>query len=134
MAEDFLNTENQVAADIILESMQQDAMDPVEFIKSRNIHIELEIDPELAENGVEEGEPGRSEIRHLEETARLVMQLRQLAVNRQIKDIRFLQSDEESDEGQKEQKPDPHIQKKLMMLIKGRGLLDRALAKPIVIE
>ena len=134
MAEDFLNTENQVAADIILESIQQDALDPVEFIKSRNIHIELEIDPELAENGVEEGEPGRSEIRHLEETARLVMQLRQLAVNRQIKDIRFLQSDEETDEGQKEQKPDPHIQKKLMTLIKGRGLLDRALAKPIVIE
>jgi len=135
-AEDFRNTENQVAADVILASMQQEALDPVDYIKSKNIIIELERNPDLTENGEDNDEPGRSEIRHLEETVRLIMQLRQMAVNREINDIRFLQSEQEkeTEEEKNDLRADPHTQKKLITLIKARGLLDRALSKPIVIE
>ena len=128
---DFMNTENQLIAKIIFDSLSQDDLDPVDYITSR-----MEADPMLTEINssqmlVTSDGKSSSELRHLEEIARLVMQVRQLSVNQQIKDFRFLQSGKnEGNNG----KQDMILQERLLELIKMRGLLDRALSKPVIIE
>ena len=59
------------------------------------------------------------------------MQTRQLSINQQIKDFQFLQSSQD-EENVVEQ--DVVLQKRLLNLIKMRGLLDRALSKPVNIK
>ena len=67
--------------------------------------------------------------RALEETIRLVMQLRQLSVNAQINQLRFLQADPENSPDQKDLTA---LLNTLNQLIKQRGLLDKALSTPIL--
>ena len=128
---DFTSTENQHIGKMIFDSLSQDDLDPVDFITSRmeGESILTEINHSQAPKTSEEEKT--SELRQLEETARLVIQARQLSVNQQIKDFRFLQSskNEENNGGQ-----DIVLQDRLLDLIKKRGLLDRALAKAVIIE
>ena len=67
--------------------------------------------------------------RALEETIRLVMQLRQLSVNAQINQLRFLQADPENPPDQKDLTA---LLNNLNQLIKLRGVLDKALSTPIL--
>jgi hypothetical protein len=69
--------------------------------------------------------------RELEEIIRLVMQLRQTQVNGLINQMRFLQSSQEAPPDKKDQDTQQEI---FMRLIKSRGLLDKALAKPMIID
>jgi DNA primase len=128
--EDFSNTENQQIAGVVLASLKQDDLDPLDYI-TENLALEdyftQEESPPLPKS---EDEEENSEHRVLEETARLVMQLRQISVNQEIKDIRFLQDNRE--DGSREQKK--LILNRILILVKERGLLDRALAKPVTIE
>ena len=128
---DFSSTENQYIAKIIFDSLSQDDLDPVDYITSRmeGESILTEINHSQAPKTLEEEK--NSELRQLEEAARLVMQARQLSVNQQIKDFRFLQS---SQNGENNREQDIVLQGRLLDLIKKRGLLDRALAKPVIIE
>jgi len=128
---DFTSTENQQIGKMIFNSLSQDDLDPVDFITSRleGESILTEINHSQAPKTLEEEKT--SELRQLEETARLVMQARQLSVNQQIKDFRFLQSSQnEEDNGEQ----DLFLQDRLLDLIKKRGLLDHALAKAVIIE
>ena len=128
---DFTSTENQQIGKMIFDSLSQDDLDPVDFITSRmeGESILTEINHSQAPKTLEEEKT--SELRQLEETARLVMQARQLSVNQQIKDFRFLQSSQ-NEENNGEQ--DLFLQDRLLDLIKKRGLLDHALAKAVIIE
>jgi len=72
-----------------------------------------------------------SEQRHLEETARLILQGRQTSVNQEIKGLRLLQSEQEN--GIPKDKS-TETQNRTLLLIKLRGKLDRALSKPIIIN
>jgi len=128
---DFTSTENQLFAKLIFDSLSQNDLDPIDYITSRMEEetILTEIDhshpPETSD------EKKKSELRQLEETIRLVMQTRQLSINQQIKDFRFLQSSQnEKNNGEQ----DEILQKRLLDLIKMRGLLDHALSKPINIK
>ena len=128
---DFTNTENQHIVKIVLDSLSQDDLDPVDYITSRmeGETIPTEINHSQAPKTSEEEK--NSKLRKLEETTRLVMQARQLSVNQQIKDFRFLQSSQNNENNSDQ---DIVLQDHLLDLIKKRGLLDRALSKPVIIE
>jgi len=128
---DFTSTENQHLAKLIFDSLSQDDLDPVDYItlKVEEESILTEIDH--SHPPAKPDEKKNSELRQLEETTRLVMQTRQLSINQQIKDFQFLQSSQ-NEENNGEQ--DTVLQKRLLDLIKRRGLLDRALSKPVNIK
>ena len=128
---DFVSTENQHIAKIIFDSLTQDDLDPVDYITSS-------VEGESTLTVINHSQPPKTseeekntELRQLEETARLVIQARQLSVNQQIKDFRFLQSSRNEDNNMEQ---DMVLQERLLDLIKIRGLLDRALSKPVNIE
>jgi len=125
---DFTSTENQHFAKLIFDSLSQNDLDPIDYITSRmeEESIFTKIDHSLPPASPDEKK--KSELRQLEETTRLVMQTRQLSINQQIKDFRFLQSSQ-NEENNGEQ--DAVLQKRLLDLINKRGLLDRALSKPV---
>jgi len=125
---DFTSTENQHFAKLIFDSLSQNDLDPIDYITSRmeEESIFTKIDHSLPPASPDEKK--KSELRQLEETTRLVMQTRQLSINQQIKDFRFLQSSQNEENNGKQ---DAVLQKRLLDLIKKRGLLDRALSKPV---
>jgi len=132
MIADFSNTENQVSAQVIFDSLSQDDLDPLDFITEK---IEAEaylkdieqIEPsDLSEEGLK-----NTDLRALEETIRMILQVRQLSVNQQIKDFRFMQTSQKEDGNHK---PEAVQQIHLLDMIKKRGLLDHALSKPVIIQ
>ena len=129
---DFSSTENQHIAQIIFDSLSQGDLDPVDFIAEKiegeTFLVELD-QPEPQKNSEEDLK--NTDQRELEEAARMVMQARQLSVNQQINEIRFLNTSPE-EEGEKEQ--GLVHQERLLDLIKKRGLLDLALSKPVIIQ
>ena len=132
METDFSNTENQHTAQIIFNSLSQGDLDPLDFIAEKvedeAFLNELE-QPELSQSSDEDLK--NTDLRALEEAARMILQARQLSVNQQIRDFRFMQT------SQKEEGNDDlrvvH-QGRLLDLIKKRGLLDLALSKPVIIQ
>jgi len=127
-ASDFTSTENQHFAKLIFDSLSQDDLDPIDYITSRMEDKSIFTEIDRSHPPATPDEKKNSELRQLEETTRLVMQARQLSINQQIKDFQFLQSSQ-NEENNGEQ--DVVLQKRLLDLIKMRGLLDRALSKPI---
>ena len=128
---DFTSTENQHTAKITFDSLLQDDLDPVDYITSRmGEESILTVINYSQPPKTSEGEKN-TYLRQLEEAARLVMQARQLSVNQQIKDFRFLQSSQNEENNGKQ---DIVLQDRLLELIKKRGLLDRALSNPVIID
>jgi len=129
---DFKHTENTEIARIIFDSLSQDKQDPIDYI---NVHVDLSnfttefSHPPLPEDNEKKE---NAKIRKLEEAARLVMQVRQINTNQEIKELRFLQTDR-IDQGN-DKSVDKTLQIHMVELIKKRGLLDRALAKPVSID
>jgi DNA primase len=128
---DFTSTENQHIAKILFNSLSQDDLDPVDYITSRMEKESILTETNQSQPPKTPEEEKNSKLRQLEEVARLVMQARQLSVNQQIKDFRFLQSSQNEENGIEK---DMVLQEHLLDLIKMRGLLDRVLSKPIIIE
>jgi len=128
---DFTSTENQHFAKLIFDSLSQDDLDPVDYINSKMEDESIFTEINHSHPPATSDEKKNSELRQLEETTRLVMQTRQLSINQQIKNFRFLQSSQnEENNGEL----DVVLQKQLLNLIKMRGLLDRALSKPVNIK
>ena len=128
---DFTSTENQHFAKLIFDSLSQDDLDPVDYITSGMEEESIFTEIDHSHPPATPDEKKKSELRQLEETTRLVMQTRQLSINQQIKDFRFLQSSQNEENNEKQ---DVVLQKRLLDLIKMRGLLDRALSKPVNIK
>jgi DNA primase len=135
-ARDFSLTENQQAFEVIFSAVRQDGMEPEQYILE-NLPEELEFILETAgmdtsqENGADpEKSKAEAAQRELEETIRLVMQLRQLSVNAQINELRFLQAGAEDPQ---EAKDLSALLANLNQLIKLRGLLDKAISKTILL-
>lgn len=135
-AHDFSFTEHQQAVELIFRAVRQDAFEPHHFIME---NLPEELDFILEENeeikkddqeGKQDQEKADAALRELEETIRLVMQLRQLSVNAQINQLRYIQSNQEEPPGQKDL---AEMLASLNQLIKNRGLLDKALSKPILL-
>ena len=125
---DFTSTENQHFAKLIFDSLSQDDLDPIDYITSRMEKESIFTEIDHFHPPANPDEKKNSELRQLEETTRLIMQTRQLSINQQIKDFRFLQSSQNEENNGKQ---DAVLQKRLLDLIKKRGLLDRALSKPV---
>ncbi len=128
---DFTSTKNQLSAKLIFDSLSQDELDPVDYITSRMEDESIFAEIDHSHPPATPDEKKNSELRQLEETTRLVMQTRQLSINQQIKDFQFLQSSQNEENNEKQ---DVVLQKRLLDLIKMRGLLDRALSKPVNIK
>jgi DNA primase len=131
--EDFSLSEHSQIAEIIYKSITQDDLDPAHFIQE-NLSGELDfILEKLTKLGPRETEKEKKDAsdRELEEIIRLIMQLRQIQVNGLINQLRFLESNQDELPDKLESKAQ---QDNFMKLIKARGLLDKALAKPMVID
>ena len=131
---DFSLTEHQQTAELIFSSVRQDSMEPQHFIRE-NLTQELnfilgiaESDYTIDESTKEPRASAEKTKRELEETIRLVLQLRQLSVNAQINQLRFLEADPEVHQDEKDASA---LLSNLDRLIKQRRLLDETLSKPI---
>lgn len=131
--EDLAFTDHQQVMDIVVKSLAQDQEDPDQFIQNA-LDAELDLfhlEEPLDEQGDEIKENSRPDTRELEEAIRLIMQLRRGSVNTQINQLSFLQTgsgEEAAQNGSQDFQPI------LMRLIKLRGILDKALAKPIILD
>ena len=126
--DDFIHSENKEIARVVFASLTQDEQEPAEYVVS---HIDLsDLPTEFNHPPLppEKEKQGNEEVRKFEETTRLILQARLISVNQELKEIRFL------NESQAETEDQPvwneNMQKRIMDLIKMRGLLDRAFAKP----
>jgi DNA primase len=129
---DFSNTENQHTTQVIFDSLSQGDVDPLDYISDKSGDESL-----LKESGklesptLSEEDLKHADIRSLEETARMILQLRQIFVNQQINDFRFIQTTRKEDGIDS---TEAIHQERLLELIKKRGILDRALSKPVIIQ
>ena len=131
--EDFSFTEHRQVANIVFKSITQIDLDPAHFIQeiiSNEFDFMLE-KPVKLNHGETEKEKKDASSRELEEVIRLIMQLRQNQVNGLISQLRFLESSQEEHPGKTERAAQ---QENFMKLIKARGLLDKALAKPMILD
>ena len=132
-ADDFSLSEHQQAAEVIFKSITQDELDPAHFVQE-NISGEFDFvmeKPAGIQHSETEKEKKTTNDRELEEVIRLVMQLRLTQVNGLVNQLRFLQSSQEEPLDKKDQGVQ---QEHFMRLIKARGFLDKALAKPMILD
>ncbi len=129
---DFFHTENKEIAKIIFDSLSQDKMEPVLYIQENFDTTQLITEINSPPIPADEEKPNNAQMRQLEETARLILISRRININQELKELRFLQMEHNSDD------ENETVQKKLQMrqisLIPILGLIDRALAEPIKIE
>lgn len=128
---DFSLSEHQQVADIVLASLSQDEKEPAlyvsETLPEEMDHLLEEI--ESPADYLDEKIHRDREKRVLEEVTRQIIQIRQMGVNMQISQLRFLEEAQQPDE-----EVSTYYKEKQTMqmgLIRMRGLLDRALAKPL---
>ncbi len=130
---DFSYSEHSQIAEIIFRSLIQDDLEPAHFIQevlSEDVDLILEKPVKLNSAEMEKEKMDASD-RELEEVIRLIMQLRQIQVNALISQMRFLESNQE----EKPDKPEQKVQQEnFMKLVRARGLLDKALAKPMILD
>lgn len=131
-AEDMFFSEHQQVLSVILDSLSQDKEDP-------DIYVREEMGEDMENYAIlpmeiknrEENNQRPMYVRELEEAIRLIMHLRRVAVDEQISQLRFLQ---ESGANDNDEEVGKEIPSRLFNLVKQRGLLDRALAKPVVMD
>jgi DNA primase len=131
--EDFTFSEHSQIVEIVFKSITQDDLDPSHFVQeilSGELDFIFEKPVKLSP-GETEKEKKDASVRELEEIIRLIMQLRQIQVNELINQLRFLESNQEEPQDKSERTDQ---QENFMKLIKARGLLDKALAKPMIID
>jgi len=131
--EDFSLTEHQQMAAVIFKSINQDELEPLLYI-AKNLPQEMEALLQEASQPTEVEAPHLlqdREKRALAEVIRQIMHLRQMGIRNQISQIRFLQ---ESREIEKEADDQRVYQSRQLDLIRVRGLLDKALAKPLEVD
>jgi len=126
-ADDFLFSEHQQLMKLIYQSLTQNEMDSDQYLQKKmaeEFPIPLDLPKESDHKKVDEK-------KELEDIIRTVMLLRQNAVNAQIQEYRFLQSNQ----AEPVEKADlQSFQDSLMKLIKTRGVLDKSLAGPILLD
>jgi len=133
VVEDMSFTEHQQVLSVIFDSLSQDGKDPDIFVREElgeDMKIYSILPMEIKNR--EENNRRSPEQRELEEAIRLIMQLRRETVNEQINQLRFLQESgagEENDEGIGKEIPPMMVN-----LIRQRAALDRALAKPVIMD
>lgn len=129
---DFIHTENQEMIKIIFDSLLQDEEEPVDYISEKIDITQLITEVNHSPLPEEDEKKPVSRMRQLEETARLILLARQLNINQEIQQLRFLQSEQQS-QIKEADPPDQTMLTRLVELIRARGLVDRALALPIKI-
>jgi DNA primase len=130
---DFMHTENQEMIKIILESLEQDTLEPVDYISDRIDISQLITEVNHSPLPEEDEKKPVPHMRQLEETTRLILLARQININQEIKQLRFLQTEQQS-QTVETTLPDQTVLSRLVELIRARGLVDRALAQSIKIE
>jgi len=130
---DFIHTENQEMIKIVLDSLSQDEMEPVDYVSEKIDISQLVTEVNRSPLAEEDEKNTVPHMRQLEETARLILLARQININQEIKQLRFLQTEQELQDG-KSTASDKTMLTRLVELIRARGLVDRALAQPIKIE
>ena len=131
--EDFSYSEHSQIAEIIFNSITQTDLEPAHFIQEKlSEDFEITLEKFVKVNpGETEKEKKDASDRELEEIIRLIMQLRQIQVNGLISQMRFLESSQEEQPDVQELKAQ---QESFGKLVRERGLLDKALAKPMILD
>ncbi len=121
-AADLEDSENQLLAQLFLQSLNQDEMDALHYIDE---HVQEELTARLdqVKNGIPDSEKNDEKI--LEDLHRTVVNLRLIRCNQGLNQLRYFQSEESGTEDLQD------IQKLVLQHTALRGKLDRALASPI---
>ncbi len=127
-AEDFEHSAHREMAGIIEQSINQDQMDPLQFIDTQVPADLAGLAQELG-TALTKGEPNPS--KRLEDLIRTVILLRQLRINQGINQLRFLQEEAGQQEGEVQINPFHEL---ILQYSQVRARLDQALSKPIQAE
>jgi len=125
--QDFEHTDHQLLARLIFLSLEQEDLDPNQFIQQNASGTLILLVEELLKR-FEKGEPGPDKLR--EELVRSVLQLRSERIHQGIEQLRFLQVDLQ-ETGEMSLGP---YQELFIQYMQSRDKLDRALAQPLQIE
>lgn len=131
---DMAFSDHQQVMELVLASLTQDALDPDKFVQDK-LSEEAALYPDFK---LDEGEKRddnsaaqADDPREVEEVVRLLIELRRADTNARINQLRFLHSEVVDDDPEARKISDPN---RLVKLIQQRGLLDKALSKPIRVE
>ena len=120
---DFESAEHQQIAGVLLQSLEQDKVEPAEFIQNNLPPLLIEVLQELL-NLINEGEPDNTKL--IGDLQHTMLMLRYSQVNKAVNNLRFLQEAAQQDP---ESEPNA-FQKEIMDLITIRRKLDNALVRP----
>jgi len=131
---DMAFSDHQQVMELVLASLTQDALDPDQFVQDKlseemNLFPDFKLDDEGVQN--KNNIHSADDTREVEEVVRLLIELRRAEVNAHISQLRYLQTESENDEPGTRKLNDPN---QLVKLIQRRGLLDKALSKPIRVD
>ena len=130
---DFQFSEFQQIFTMLEEAIKQNDLDPDQYLRD-NLDEELStaLDGEFSINLPKLPEEHKiDEKRELEDIIRTLILMRQNAIDTQIKDLRFLQTNQDEPVEEKDLKA---FQTNLMKLIRMRGILDKVLASPFQLD
>lgn len=131
---DMAFSDHQQVMELVLASLTQDALDPDKFVQDK-LAEEAALYPDFKLDEGEKRDDNSAALaddpREVEEVVRLLIELRRADTNARINQLRFLHSEAVDDDPEARKISDPN---RLVKLIQQRGLLDKALSKPIRVE
>ncbi len=136
--EDFEHADHQGLARLVRQSLEQDALDPLDFIQESMPETLRERGEEL-QAPMAYGEPNEEKL--IEDLVRTVVQLRMVRLNEGIEQLRMLQQDLQEQQEHQEQPPEEeesfHLTPYYQILVQYAqtlGRLNLALAHPLQVE
>ena len=91
---DFESAEHQQIAEVLLQSLEQDKVEPAEFIQNNLPPLLIEVLQELL-NPIKEGEPDNTKL--IGDLQHTMLMLRYSQVNKAVNNLRFLQEAAQQD-------------------------------------
>ncbi len=135
--DDFSASDRQQVAKVVFTSLTQDSRDPDQYIREELADLLPALD-DILPDGVPQAGPS-SQQKHQEEIIRIILNIRRQRTNSRIQELRFLQVEEDRQADESQQADfkvldQEAVNREMMALIKTRGLLDRCLSRPIMVD
>jgi tRNA G37 N-methylase Trm5 len=129
--DDFSASDRQQIAKVIFNSLTQDNKDPDQYIQEELVDFLPVLDEILPKESTQAGKGSLQ--KQQEVVIRTIMNVRRQYTNTRIQELRYLQTDEDQ-QSEGESIDQDAINGKMVSLIKARGLLDRCLSRPIIVD
>ncbi len=123
-SDDFEHADHQGLANVLLQSLEQEQMDPMDHLQEK---VPAELRDEFEEMTTAQEKPRQSEDKIFEELVRTVMRLRKLRIDLAISQVRYLQEEAQQQGGESLNV----YQNIILQYTQARSRLDQALAKPV---